>query len=90
MYTKNDKWIRKCILQLASDIYMVTTTTSKGRSKHRRYSTKKLFLKISQYWQENTCVGVSFKIKKWIKRDSNIFKNIYFEKHLGTAGSENE
>ena len=26
----------------------------------RRYSSKKMFLKISQFSQENTCVGVSF------------------------------
>ena len=30
------------------------------RSSHHRCSIKKLFLKISQYSQENTCVGVSF------------------------------
>ena len=32
----------------------------KTRSNHRRCSKKKLSLKISQYSQENTCVGVSF------------------------------
>ena len=26
----------------------------------RRFSVKKMFLKISRYWQVNTCVGVSF------------------------------
>ena len=31
-----------------------------GRSNHRGCSIKKLFLKISQNSQENTCVGVSF------------------------------
>ena len=30
------------------------------RSSHRKYSIKRLFLKISQYLQEKTCVGVSF------------------------------
>ena len=30
------------------------------RSSHRRCSIKMLFLKISQYSQENICVGVSF------------------------------
>ena len=30
------------------------------RSSHRRCSIKKLFLKISQHSQENTCVGISF------------------------------
>ena len=29
----------------------------------RRYSSKKLFLKIPQYSQENTCDGISFPIK---------------------------
>ena len=36
----------------------------------RRCSSEKVFLKISQYSQENTCVGVSFLIKL-LKRDSN-------------------
>ena len=31
-----------------------------SRSSHRRCSIKKLVLKISQYSQENNCVGVSF------------------------------
>ena len=30
---------------------------------NRRRSTRKLFLKISQYYQENTCTGISFLIK---------------------------
>ena len=30
------------------------------KSSYRRSSIKKLFLKISQYSQENTCFGVSF------------------------------
>ena len=30
------------------------------KSSYRRCSIKKLFLKISQYSQENTCFGVSF------------------------------
>ena len=33
-----------------------------GRSSHRRCSIKKVLLKISQNWQENTCDGVSFLI----------------------------
>ena len=36
------------------------------RSSHERCSIKKLLIKISQYSQKNTCVGVFFK-----KRDSN-------------------
>ena len=71
---------------------------------NRKCSTRKLFLKISQYSQENTCVGISFLIKiqafrapALLKRDSNtgvfcehweIFKNTYFEEHLRTAASE--
>ena len=45
---------------------------------NRKCSTRKLFLKISQYSQENTCVGISFLIKMQafrapalLKRDSN-------------------
>ena len=46
---------------------------------------KKLFLKILQYSQENTCVGDS--IKKNLRRRcfvniAKIFKNTYFEEHL--------
>ena len=41
---------------------------------------KKLFLKISSYSQQNTCVGVSF---SW--SFSKIFKNAYFSEHLQTA-----
>ena len=33
------------------------------RSSHQRYSIKKLFLKILQYLQKNTCVEVSFSCK---------------------------
>ena len=71
----------------------------------RKSSTRKLFLKISQYSQKNTCVGISFLIKiqafrepALLKRDltkgvfcehGEIFKNTYFEEHLRTAASEN-
>ena len=55
-----------------------------------------MFLKISQYWQENTCVGVSFdkvavlkvrnfvkkKLKCWRTKYFEIFKNIIFTEHL--------
>ena len=63
-----------------------------------------VFLKISQYSQENICVGISFLIKMQafrapalLKWDSNtgvfckhweIFKNTYFEEHLQTAASD--
>ena len=35
------------------------------RSSHRRYCMKKLFLKIWQYSQENTCVGVLNSLSCW-------------------------
>ena len=70
----------------------------------RKCSTRKLFLKISQDSQENTCVGASFLIKMQGFRPPNfikkrlehrcfrehweIFKNTYFEEHLRTAASE--
>ena len=46
--------VRRCSVIL---VYNVT------RSSHRRCSVKKMFLEISQNWQENTCVRVSFLIK---------------------------
>ena len=33
-----------------------------GKSNHQRCSMKKMFLKISKNWQENTCDGLSFLI----------------------------
>ena len=50
------------------------------RSSHQRWFTKKkLFLKILQYSQENTYVGVSF--------DKVAGLNTYFKEHLRTAAS---
>ena len=65
---------------------------------NRKCSTRKLFLKISHYSQETTCVWISFLIKlqsfrpaALLKRDSKtgvfcehweIFKNTYFEERL--------
>ena len=65
---------------------------------------KMLFLKISQYSQENTYVGVSFLIKLQIsgllfyEKETTaqmfcceyyeIFKSTYFEEHLRTATSK--
>ena len=54
------------------------------------------FLKISQYSQENTCVGVSF--LTLLKRNSNTsvflwiswnFQETYFQEHLQKAASDN-
>ena len=53
---------------------------------------KKLFLKITQYSQENTC-GVFFQQKEVATQVFSceyckIFKKTYFEEHLRTAASE--
>ena len=64
-----------------------------SRSSHRRCSINKLFLKISQYSKEDTCVGVSsliklqvFRTATLLKRDSNtvafLWKLQNFYKHL--------
>ena len=74
------------------------------RSSHRRCSIKKLFLKISQYSQENTCVQVSSESRcgasgrqLYLKEIPTqvffceyceIFKKAYFEENLRTAASE--
>ena len=57
-----------------NEAYWLTPTTSS----HRKCSIKKLFLKVSQYSQENICVRVSFLTKlqtfsaaTLLKRDSN-------------------
>ena len=47
---------------------------SLNRSSHRRCSIKKLFLKISQYSQENTCVGIFFLIKLQPYRPATLLK----------------
>ena len=43
------------------------------RSSHRRFSTKKMFLKNSQDSQENTCVGASLLIKLQASGDYKLF-----------------
>ena len=50
---------------------------------HRRCSVKKLFFNISQYSQENSCVGVYFSgLKVFSCEYCNFFKNTYSENHL--------
>ena len=49
-----------------------------SRSSHWRFPMKKLFLKISQYSQENTDVGFSFNKVPGLK-------NTYFEKQQPAA-----
>ena len=52
------------------------------------FCKKKMLSRISQYSQENTCVGVSCNfIKKRLKHRCFPIKNTYFEKHLRTAAS---
>ena len=79
------------------------SSTTTFRSIHQRCSIEKMFFKIFQYSQENTCVGISF---SWSCRPSglqlywkgcltqvfsvNITKFIiktYFEEHLPMAAS---
>ena len=62
------------------------------RSSHQRCSVKKLVLNISQYSQENICVGVSFYLKETLIQVFSceycvIFKKTYFEKQLRTTTS---
>ena len=59
------------------------------RSNHCRCSIKKLFLKILWYWQENTCVGVSFLLKLQafrpltvLKRDFNTYIFLWISRNL--------
>ena len=54
--------IKKKLLKLREE--NVPQKLPAHRSSHRRCSTKKLFLKISQNSQENNCVRVSFLIIK--------------------------
>ena len=65
---------------------------------NRRCSIKKPFLKISQYSQENTCVGVSLLLKiqafrpaTLLKRDSkkSVFFPVKLEKFLRTLTLKN-
>ena len=67
---------------------------STSRSSHQRCSIKKLFLKISQYWQESPVLESLFnKLKETPTQVvfceyCEIFKNTYFEDHLQIAASE--
>ena len=94
---KLDKSFTQVITQLL--IYR----NSRSRSSHQKCSIIKMFLKYSQYSQENTCVGVFFNkvaglrlanvLKKRLQHRcfpvnvAELFKNTYFEEHLRTAAS---
>ena len=87
---------------LATPLYLeleiLRNSSTIFRSSHQRCSIKQLFLKMLWYSQENTCVGVFFKLRVFrpltvLKRDVNAdtfwwisenFKKIYFEE-LETA-----
>ena len=69
------------------------------RSIHLMRSIKKLFLKISQYLQESTCVDRKVPVLEILFNKETptrvfscgyceIFKNTYLEEHLRTAASE--
>ena len=51
----------KTVLGITNYNFDLENTT--GRSSHRTCSVQKVFSKISQNWQENTCAWVSFLIK---------------------------
>ena len=78
-----------------------TLSTAINRSSHQRCSIKKVFLKISQNSQENTCARVSScrpHARNFIKRETlaqvfscefcEIFKNTFFTEQLWTTASE--
>ena len=68
---KNIKWIRVMsgITNLTKGVFNAIVPPSMdwgiecSGAVAQRCSLKKVFLKISQNWKENTCVGVSFLIK---------------------------
>ena len=62
------------------------------RRSHWRYSIKKIFWKISQNSQENTCARVSLLIKLQASglfscKSCEIYKNIFFKEHLWATNS---
>ena len=86
---RKEKLTNKCLCSISS-FY---------RSSHGRASAKKVFLKILQYSQENTCVEVSlqaFRFAILLIRGINTygflrilrnFKEHHFEEHLRTTAS---
>ena len=86
-----------------SGVFMGYQLWTLARSSHRRCFIKKMFLKIPQNSQENTCVRVSFltKLQAWgnfVKTKTlaqvfscefcEIFKNTFFTEHLRTTASD--
>ena len=55
--------------KFGADTLIYKSTELSTEAVVRRCSVKKMFLKISQNSQENTCVRVSFLIKLWILRN---------------------
>ena len=55
-------WIvQHVVLRILKQLFLeMSWLIALTKSSHRRCSIKKMFLKTSQYLQENTCVGVSF------------------------------
>ena len=75
----------------ADDYLKKVNLHGKSRTSHQKISIKKLFLKISQNLQENTCTRVSF-LMKFIKAETLaqvfssefcvIFNDTFFTEHL--------
>ena len=70
-----------------------TSFSVTARSSHQKCSIKKVFLKISQNSQENTCARVSFSKKETLTQAFScefleIFKNTFFTKHLPMTATE--
>ena len=100
---KNPWWMKFNFLIKNVTCNFTKYGTPFARSSHRRYSVKKVFLKISQ---ENVCIGVSFywRLEGWrpaalFKRDSNqvfsceickIFRKSSAKEHLRTTVSTSQ
>ena len=98
-YYKNDfsYYLTIFLISFVSEQLFFITGTYK--SSYRRYSIKNLFLKVSQYSQENIYDGVSliklqaFRAATILEREPStgkyckIFKSSYFEEHLRTTAS---
>ena len=57
---KNLQKIKMSFFQSCCNLYLLLFFSVSSRNSHWRCSIKNLFLKISQYSQENNCIEVSF------------------------------
>ena len=65
------------VLRIIAAPLVWATVTFNSRSRHQRCSIKKLFLEISQNWQENTFARFSFSIKLQASILENSYEKIY-------------